>query len=160
MTNWLVTASFLWMAATGCGLGRLWPAGLVLWTAILGLVFFTLLGGGAATEGIGWWIARGHHAVIPVAVALWWLGFAPKTGLAWRAALVWLGWPALYVAIAMVWGFASGFWPYGFINAPELGWAGSIRNIVVFFVAFWLGGLVLVALAKGLGRWERDGAVG
>ncbi|MGZ9809435.1 Pr6Pr family membrane protein [Pseudoroseicyclus sp. H15] len=154
LTIWMGLGAFTWMAVVGRPLSRGFGAGLVLWLAIVGVVFFTILGGGNAT---GYWAAVTfiQHAVLPIAAALWWLAFARKAGLRWRAAAVWLVWPALYLAYVLVRGGLDGLWPYSFVNVVELGWTGSLRNMALFFGAFWIAGLALVALARMLGGLQR-----
>ncbi|WP_373355862.1 Pr6Pr family membrane protein [Pseudoroseicyclus sp. CXY001] len=154
LTIWLVLFGFCRIALTGRAPGRVWAAGMVLWLGIVGVVFFTILGGGSAT-GFDKAVSYAQHAALPVATALWWLAFAPKAGLPWSAAARWLIWLAAYAVVTIALGFATGWWPYGFLNMPELGWGESIRNLIGFFGAFWLAGLALVALARALGRYER-----
>jgi hypothetical protein len=96
------------------------------------------------------------HDVIPVVYLIFWLRFVPKGVLRWKDALQWLGFPAVYCAYSLVRGALTGWYPYPFIDAAQLGYAAVARNAILLLVAFLKIGLVLVALGQWLdGRVTR-----
>ena len=65
-------------------------------------------------------------------------------------AVRWLGWPLIYVIYALVRGIFTQKYPYPFIDLNVLT-AGQVAvNSVGLTVAFFLGGLVFVGLARAL----------
>ncbi len=107
-----------------------------------------------ATVGVGFWLIGGTlivgktpiesfllHAVTPWAGLAFWLVFAPKGGLRWRTALIWLAWPALYFTYAMTRGALAGEYAYPFLDPQTAGIAGvaiGIGKIVVVYVVWCL----------------------
>ncbi|HPI47900.1 MAG TPA: Pr6Pr family membrane protein [Hyphomonadaceae bacterium] len=118
-----------------------------------------------ATVGVGFWLIGGSlivgetpiesfllHAVTPWAGLAFWLIFAPKGGLRWRRALIWLAWPALYFTYAMTRGALSGEYAYPFLDPQTDGIAGAmmgIGKIVAVYVAWCL---VLLRLDRMMSR--------
>ncbi|EAQ13797.1 hypothetical protein BD830_10282 [Maritimibacter alkaliphilus HTCC2654] len=150
LTNILVFASFARMAATGRMLSAGWLAGLTLWIAIVGVVYHTLLANIWEPQGLALWADQGLHTVTPLLTLAFWLAFAPKGGLGVMDAVRWLGWPLIYVIYALVRGIFTQKYPYPFIDLNVLT-AGQVAvNSVGLTVAFFLGGLVFVGLARAL----------
>jgi hypothetical protein len=56
----------------------------------------------------------------------------------------------------MIHGFASGWWPYWFMNVPVLGWAKTGFWAVAMLGLFLVVGLALVGLDRVFGRAARD----
>ena len=148
LTNLLVFASFAVMTATGRMLSASWLAGLTLWIAIVGVVYHTLLANIWEPQGLALWADQGLHTVTPVLTALFWLVFASKGGLGVMDAVRWLGWPLIYVIYALIRGMFTGRFPYPFIDLTVLTPGQVALNSVGLTVAFFLGGLLVVALAR------------
>lgn len=149
-TNWMVMATFLWMVGTGRLAGNWWLGGLTLWIGITGAVFQLLLRGAPAT-GLHFWVDLAHHGLVPLLVLLWWLAFAPKWPMPWLNAVTWLVWPLLYCVAAVARGLVSHQWSYYFINVDELGWwPGFAQSVGQLLLAFFIAGLVLVAVARAI----------
>lgn len=148
LTTALVALSFAWIAVAGLPRAG-WSAGLVLWTAIVGAVYHALLA--RELTGLRWLADLGLHTVVPLAVLLWWLAYAHKTGLGRRHALLWLIWPALYVTYALIRGEMDGRHPYFFVDPARIGWSGVALWCAGLGLVFWLAGLALVLLGGSLG---------
>jgi hypothetical protein len=140
----LTAVGFGWRPPAG------WAAGLALWMGITGVVYHALLA--MDLTGLRWWTDQGLHTAGPLALFLWWLGFAPKSGLRWRHALLWVGWPALYMGYALIRGGIDGRHPYFFLDPPRLGWEMVLVWIAALGLLFWLSGLAMVALGRALSR--------
>lgn len=146
LTTWLLAISFLAIAATGRTRAA-WATGLTLWSAIVGVVYHLLLA--RDLTGLRWWTDQGLHTLVPIAVVLWWVLCAPKSGLRPIHAIWWLIWPGLYVAYALIRGEIDGKHPYFFIDPPLTGWPKVILWMIGLTAFFWISGL----LAVFAGRW-------
>jgi hypothetical protein len=98
------------------------------------------------------------HTVVPLLAVLDWLLFDQRGRFRWRHALYWLSFPLGYLAFALVRGLVVDKYPYPFINVNELGYGGVSISTLVFAVAFWVLGLVFVAIDRFGGRPSRRAA--
>ncbi len=145
LTNLLAAISFFVAAATG----RVRPAfmaALTLWTSLVGIVYHALLA--RDLSGLRLLTDHGMHTVTPIAVALWWLAFAPKSGLRPLMAAWWLIWPGGYVIYALVRGTLDGTYPYFFVDPVKTGWPMVGVWVAALALLFWLGGLLVIWLAR------------
>lgn len=152
LTNLMVALSAGAMAARGRALSPGWLGGLTLWIAIVGVVYHTMLADLWNPEGLAWWADQGLHSAVPALTFLWWAGFAPKTGLGWRHAALWLSWPLIYVAYALIRAGFTGAYPYPFIDLNVLSLAAFAANVAGLSLGFFLGGMALVGLARLIRR--------
>jgi hypothetical protein len=86
------------------------------------------------------------HTLVPMLVALYWLLFVPRFDLTLRHLLGWLVYPLGYLALTMVRGALSDFYPYPFIDVGELGYARVLLNASLLVFAFMLLMAVFVAI--------------
>ena len=98
----------------------------------------------------GIWFVRDAlmHDVIPALMLLFWVTCAPKAPLAWSAPLRWLVYPLAYVAVTTVAGATGQGYPYPFIDADKLGYAGLIRTTLAFAAVFYGVGLSITVAAR------------
>jgi hypothetical protein len=89
--------------------------------------------------------------VTPPLFVLDWLLFVDKRELDWRPGLGALAFPALYVAWTLVHGAVSGWYPYPFIDVPDLGYPRALINMAGLVLAF----LGLEIALVGVGRLIR-----
>jgi hypothetical protein len=157
ITNLLVALTMTGVAAGG----RVSPfilAGLTLAILFVGAIYITLLHGLVQLAGLGDLANTLLHYVVPVAMGVYWLAFAPKIGLTWLDPLLWCAYPMLYLAYVIVRGSVDGRYPYSFIDVASLGYGRALLNSLVLMGAYLVVGLALVALGRGLAR--RRGARG
>ena len=95
------------------------------------------------------------HTVVPLLAVLDWLLFDERGRFRWRYALYWLAFPLGYLAFALVRGLVVDRYPYPFINVNDLGYDGVAVSTAVFAVAFWILGLLFVAIDRWGGRLTR-----
>lgn len=116
--------------------------------AVVGFVYVTVLRG--LWDPQGWQLLADIllHYVTPVAFIGFWLAFAPRRQLAWRDALFVLVFPATYLAYALARGALDGWYPYFFINLPNIGAVETARNAAGLLGLFALLGLGAVALNR------------
>ena len=93
-----------------------------LYIATVGVTYTLLLSHLFSFEGLPWLADRLLHYVIPLAFVAYWMIFVPKGTLRWTAPLVWLIYPLAYLAVSLVRGAHSGWYPYPFINVATLGY--------------------------------------
>lgn len=118
-----------------------------------------------ATVGVGFWLIGGSlivgetpiesfllHAVTPWAGLAFWLVFAPKGGLRWRTALIWLAWPALYFTYAMTRGALAGEYAYPFLDPATDGIAGVVMGIGKIVAVYMAWCLILLRLDGMMSR--------
>ena len=149
LTTVLVFLRYLRIAAMGRA-SAAWTGAITLWALIVGMVYHGLL----ARDLAGLRLFADHllHSAVPLAVALWWLAFAPKGSLGARHALWWLLWPALYAFYALGRGTFVDRYPYFFVDPTRLGWDGVALWLAGLGAVFWVAGLGLIALARLLTR--------
>jgi len=96
-----------------------------------------------------------HHAT-PIASILFWLLCVPKDELRWSDALRWLGIPLGYCAYVLLRAQSDGFYPYFFIDAPQIGWGHALANAGLLLIVFFVLGLAFVGLGRLLPASRHD----
>lgn len=148
LTNLLV-AAHMFAVAQGWQISASRAAGLVVSILMVGIVYHAVLAGLWDPQALAWWANQGLHTGVPLATALWWLAFAPKSVMA-RDVPLWLLWPAGYCLYAALRGIITGFWPYPFLNLDALRPAVLALNIAGLLLAFAALGYGLLTLARRL----------
>lgn len=142
-TNGLVLAV---MGAAGLR-GRLaagWAGAVTLSILMVATVYHTLLARLWAPQGLGWWADLLLHTGVPAAMAVWWWACC-RRGRGAGLLLLWLGWPALWGALALIRGAVTGFWPYPFMDGAHLAPLAMAANLALVMLGFVaLGGLMQV----------------
>ncbi|MFG2057227.1 Pr6Pr family membrane protein [Micromonospora sp. NPDC048930] len=102
-----------------------------------------------------WWGNQFLHTVVPLLAVADWALFDQRGRLRLRYAAWWLAFPLAYLGFALVRGLIVHRYPYPFIDAGQLGYAGVGLSSLCFAVAFWLLGLLFVGVDRGLARRPR-----
>ncbi len=92
------------------------------------------------------------HYLMPIAYLLFWLACVRKAGLRWYDPLLWVIYPLFYLGFVLVRGKMSGFYPYPFIDAKTLGYAGVAANTAGLLVVCAAIGMCLVLIGWWLAR--------
>jgi hypothetical protein len=153
ITN-LVLAVTMTAAAIGRRVAPFIIGGVTLAILLVGVVYATLLAGLHALSGPALVADILLHKVSPVAMALWWLFFAPRAQLGWRAPLWWSLYPLAYFAYALGRGQLDHRYPYPFMDLGKLGWMQTALNAGGIALAFILAGFALV----WVDRWRPLGS--
>lgn len=127
-------------------------AALTLWIGAVGIVYHALLAHLWSPTGLALGADIALHGVAPAAMALFWLGFAPKRGPGLAAPLVWLGWPLLYGVYALARGALGDRYPYPFLDASRLTAVELGVNIGALALGMLAGGYILVGLGRAMAR--------
>ncbi len=149
LTTLIVVARYGRIAALGRASAG-WTGAITLWAVIVGAVYHGLLA--RDLTGLRMVADQLLHSAVPLAVALWWLAFAPKAGLRPAHAGWWVSWPAIYAIYGLWRGTFVDRYPYFFIDPGRLGWGGVALWLAGLGVVFWIAGLGLVALGRRLSR--------
>ena len=75
-----------------------------------------------------------------------------KAGLRWYDPLLWVIYPLFYLGFVLVRGKLTGFYPYPFIDAKTLGYAGVAANTAGLLVVCAAIGMCLVLIGWWLAR--------
>lgn len=157
ITNLLV-ALMMTSVARGRPISPSLIAGLTLAIVFVGIVYATLLHGLVELAGLALIADILLHYVVPVAMAVYWLAFAPKIGLRLGDPFLWCSYPLVYLFYVVVRGSVDGRYPYPFVDVATLGYGRILLNSLMLLAAFLLAGLGLVALGELMAR--RRGAGG
>lgn len=99
------------------------------------------------------------HYVIPIAYVLHWGFVVEKGDFDWIDSVRWLKFPFLYLLYVIIRGLLTEVYPYPFLDFGQLGFLYVMRNILIVSAAFWLAGMVVVAIDKAVGRPEMMGSL-
>jgi hypothetical protein len=158
LTNLLAGAALLWpVLGPRSDIGRFLDrpsvrtaiAGYII---VVGTVYYLLLSD--VSDAQGWQLVLEHvlHYVTPPLFVLDWLLFVPKGNVAWGNGLACLGFPAAYAAWTLGHGAATGWYPYHFLDVPDLGYAQTLLNIAGLVLAFLVLDLALVGIGRAMAR--------
>lgn len=164
LTNLLVAVD-LTLPAIGAGTrpGR-WAAseglraGVTMYAVVVGLVYHFLLHATWNPQGWSYVANIALHYIMPAAILIDWLAFTPNGRLRWIDAGKWLAFPLLYGGWTLLHGALSGWYPYWFIDAGELGLGRTLLNFGGLLAFFGVIGLIVVAIDRTLGRRDRTAA--
>lgn len=143
LTNFLLAVTMTFVAL-GRRVSPFILGGIMLAILLVGIVYATLLQGLHVLRGPALVADVLLHRVSPVAMALWWLLFAPRAKLKWNAALWWALYPIAYFAYALERGQVEGRYPYPFMDVGKLGWVQTALNAGGIAFAFIVAGFALV----------------
>jgi hypothetical protein len=153
LTNLLVAVTMTWVATGGRPSANL-LGGVTLAILLVGIVYATLLEGLQVLAGPALAADTLLHKASPIAMALWWLFFAPRAKLRWSAPLWWIAYPLAYLAYAFARGAIDHKYPYPFLDVGKIGWLQVALNIGGIALGFILAGLLLV----WIDRWRPLGS--
>jgi len=124
---------------------------------IVGVVYYLLLRDLSHAQGWTLFFEQSLHYVTPPLYVLDWLFFVPKGAVGWKVGVASLGFPAVYVVWTLTHGALTGWYPYPFLDVPELGYPRTFANIAGLVAAFLLLELVLAGIDRLIGRVRQEG---
>ena len=87
------------------------------------------------------WVDSVLHRVMPIAVMADWLIDPPRTAIAFRRALAWLGFPLAWTAFTLIRGEIDGRYPYPFLDPANGGYGVvalySVAILALFLAVIW-----------------------
>lgn len=117
----------------------------LLGITITGIVYAVVLAPLHDPRGIGAWTNAGEHYVVPVMTLVGWLLLGPRPRITGAVVARALLWPVAWIGWILAQGVVTGWYPYGFMDAAELGYAAALRNLA-FVVLLALAFLLLFRL--------------
>jgi len=137
----------------GPGFATLIATSLVL----VALVYTLVLRSQWQPQGLHLWVDSLLHDVIPLLFLAYWWFAVPKGTLRYSRVLVWLFYPVFYLLLVLLAGLAFAWYPYPFLDVPELG-ALRVRFNVVGLLAIYAGlGAALVFVgSKQVGGYTHN----
>ena len=120
----------------------------LLGIVITGLVFDLILAKDVKLTGLAYALTIGFHYISPWGALLGWLLFGPRPRIDWRTIGLAFIWPVAWIAYTFAHGAISGWYPYPFLDAGELGVPVALRNTSLVVLV----SLVLALIFKALDR--------
>lgn len=115
---------------------------------ITGAVFALVLAPDLDLSGAALVATIGFHYVSPWATLAAWLLFGPRSRMTWHTVALAFAWPLLWLAYVFVQGAFTDWYPYPFLDVPDIGRGVVLRNAVV---------VLLLGVALALGFKALDG---
>ena len=120
-----------------------------LYMVITGVVFALLLSGLEQRLQVTVpWVNTVFHHLMPIVMLVDWLAFPPKFKFTYRHTILWLIYPIVYLFYSLIRGAIVHWYPYPFIDPPQVGWPYVIIASIV--IAIGAAGLAwLLTLRTG-----------
>ena len=115
---------------------------------IVGVVYYLLLRNVGDQHGVGLFVERALHYITPPLFVLDWLLFVPKHDIDWKVGVASLGYPVVYGTWIMLHGAFTDWYPYPFIDVPDLGYARVFTNMAALIASFLGLELALVGIGR------------
>jgi hypothetical protein len=125
--------------------------GVAVSIAVVGLAYNILLRHLWHPEGWQWLADELMHDVMPLLFLAWWWLCVPKGTLRLRHIALWVIYPLLYFAYALLRGHLLAVYPYPFIDVDKLGYPQVFANAGGLLAGF----VVIALLVIALDRWRR-----
>jgi len=123
---------------------------ITVYISIVGLVYQVLLRHIWSPTGLQKVVDELLHSVVPVLVVIFWL-ISRKTGaMEYKQIGSWLIYPLVYLVYVLFRGYASGFYPYPFLDVNQLGLQQVMFNCLGMTLLFVLVSLLFVWLSRRL----------
>ena len=126
-------------------------SGIAVSIAVVGLAYNVLLRHLWHPEGWQWLADELLHDVMPLLFLVWWWLCVPKGTLRLRHIALWVIYPLLYFAYALLRGHLLATYPYPFIDVDTLGYPQVFVNAGGLLAGFVLIALVVIALDRRRG---------
>lgn len=152
----LIAAVVLIVAGLGLLRGRpagerldLWRGAATLYIATTGVVYSALL---AADEpSLFRWTNLVLHYAMPIALVVDWAAVRTSAPIAFRRAIVWIAYPAAFIAYTLARGAVVDWYPYPFIDVADRGYPAVLLTVLVLGAAM-VALIWLMAWTTRLGR--------
>ncbi len=123
----------------------------VIYIIVVGVIYVLFLRPKNGLSGLGLVADVIMHYVMPIGYPIFWLKFIRKCHLKPADTWYWLAYPLAYDAFTELRGGLTGWYPYGFLDAPQLGYLLVLLIAVAFIVLFKLLGMAVMWID---GNWK------
>ena len=148
LTNTLVMLVLGAIALGADGPRAAWLAALTVAIMLVGVIYHVLLADLVDYAGLAAWADHGVHTAVPLGMAIWWLGFAPKRALRYLDLPVFIVWPLLYLTYALIRGARDGVYPYPFVDLTALTPAEVAVNVAGITLILLIAGVMVIFLGR------------
>jgi hypothetical protein len=148
-SNLLVAVTTAQLAIDPLRDGRWWRVlrlAAVVGITLTGLVHFVLLRPLLDLEGSDWLADKLLHLAVPALALVGWLVFGPRRRVRGREVALTLLWPLAWLAVTLVVGALSGWYPYPFLDPREHG-GGAVVGTCLAITALVVALLLAAAFA-------------
>ncbi|UNZ00166.1 Pr6Pr family membrane protein [Zhouia spongiae] len=121
---------------------------LTVFILIVGLVYQFVLRDLWHPRGLQYFVDELLHTVIPLWTLIYWGRHITEKELQLKSVLSWLVYPVAYLAFILIRGHFSKFYPYPFLNIPEIGYENSFIKISIIFGVAILIMIALILIGK------------
>jgi hypothetical protein len=121
---------------------------ITVYILVVGITYNLLLRSLWNPEGLQWVVDELLHSVIPVLFFVYWWIFRSRAALLWKNIFPWLLFPLFYCIYTLIRGHLSGYYPYPFMDAGQLGMSKVLINIGAMLILFLIISLLLVGISK------------
>jgi hypothetical protein len=125
-------------------------SGIAVSIAVVSLAYNVLLRHLWDPEGWQWLADELMHDVMPLLFLAWWWMYVPKGTLRWAHIPLWLIYPLVYFAYALLRGHLLAAYPYPFIDVDKLGYPQVLLNAGGLLVGF----VTIALVVMGFDRWR------
>lgn len=132
----------------------------VLFIVVTFVIYHALLSGYAPISAAGRVANLVLHTVVPIGAVVTWLVAGPRPRVHLRTCAAALVLPAVWLSYTFVHGAATGWYPYPFLDAGELGTGRAVLAALAVMVGGALLGPALWALERRLPAAPREPSVG
>ena len=105
-------------------------------------------------QGAQWYADAILHYLMPLGYLAFWLFVMRKAGLRWYDPLLWLIYPAFFLAFLLVHGRFTGFYPYPFIDVARIGYGPMVQNALAEAAGFLVAGYAVWLISRLLAKRE------
>lgn len=157
LSNILITFVFLSLGLKGINRGKkakntnvlYGPA--VLYMTITGVVFWTLLHGGAGHLQRLPWVNITLHGITPIVAFVGWILFPTTAKISYSSVFYWLLFPLLFVFYTLLRGPFVNWYPYVILNPGKVGgYEGVGKYVLIIIAGAYITGLILVFIRRKL----------
>ncbi|MGB8191201.1 MAG: Pr6Pr family membrane protein [Chitinophagaceae bacterium] len=117
-----------------------------VYITIVGLVYQVILRPLWSPTGLQKIVDELLHTINPLLIILFWYLFEEKRKVKYWQIIGWLLYPVVYVIYVFIRGNISGFYPYPFINVPEIGFAKAATNSLFLFLFFIAASFIYILI--------------
>lgn len=121
---------------------------ITVYITIVGLVYQILLRHTWNPTGLQMIVDELLHSVIPFLVIVYWFLFQSRSESNYLQIAKWMLFPLLYLSYILIRGSLSGFYPYPFINVPNLGIQQVLINSALILIGFVVISAIFIRLKK------------
>lgn len=121
---------------------------IAVYITLVGSIYHLLLTAVWTPHGLAKVANEFLHTIIPIYVIVFWVLYEKKHKLKWKQILRWLIFPLAYLAVAMIRGRISGWYPYPFFDLNKLGISHLVLNIGMLLMYFFVLAFLFTGIAK------------